>query len=230
MDEPYHIGFVTDQSPGARDLYNRCIRAGMKTTHDGQTGVVAKYRIGPTAHTDSNLESALAELEEAENSSLYFWTDSGMKLRVGITEPTSEAEEWIGRVSISFQTSEINRESRADSTYQSRIGELLELVAEVVSVVDPQYVWSSVYKGHESFERFVPDDHPIAEHVDNLSWITVMSEQVTKQFGGLEHVLETPAWQVRELDSGHIMLVLSADPYDAMEPAYSPSEEHLLRQ
>lgn len=229
MDEPYHIGFVTDQSPGARDLYNRCIQGGMETTPDGQSGVVAKYRIGLTAHTDSSLESALTELEEAENGSLYFWTDSGMKLRVGITEPTSEAEEWIGRVSISFQTSEIDRGSHADSTYQARIDDLLDLVAEVVSVADPQYVWSSVYKGHESFERFVPDDHPIADHVDNLSWITVMSEQVAKQFGGLDHVLETPAWQVRELDSRHIMLVLSADPHDAMEPAYSPSEEHLFR-
>jgi len=159
---------------------------------------------------------------------MRFWTDSGMMLRVGITQPTSKEEELLGCVSINFQTSDIDNGVHPDSTYQARIDELLDLVAELVPVINPTYVWSSVYKGHESFKRFVPGGHPIADQVANLSWITVMSDEVTEQFGGREHVLETPAWQVRELEPGHIMLVLSADPYDAMEPTYSPSEEHLL--
>ncbi|AHB67857.1 hypothetical protein HISP_16465 [Haloarcula hispanica N601] len=56
-----------------------------------------------------------------------------------------------------------------------------------------------------------------------------MSPQVIEQFGGREHVLDTPAWRVRELDSGHVMLVLEEDPYDAMEPKHDPAEVHLFQ-
>lgn len=230
MDDPYHIGFVSETPPGARELYNQCRQAGLKTTRDGQSEVVAKYRIGLTAYTHSSLESALEALEDAESGSMHFWTDSGTMLRVGISNPTTEDEQMLGCVSIGFQTSEIGGNAHPDSTYRTRIDEVLNLVANMVPVVDPEYVWSSVYKGHESYDRFVPDGEPIAENIENLSWITVMSSQVIEEFGGREYVLDTPAFRVQELDPGHIMIVLEERPLDAMEPTYSSAEAHLLDQ
>ncbi|KZX48915.1 hypothetical protein [Haloarcula sp. K1] len=229
MDDPYHIGFVANKTPDARELYNRCQQAGLKTTHDGEADIVAEYRIGLTGHTDSSLEDALNALEQTENGSMRFWTEADMMIRVGISHPTTEDEQMMGCVNIGFQTSEIYGGAHPDSTYRARIDELLDIVAEIVPTVEPKYVWSSVYKGHEDYERFVPDGEPIANNIENLSWITVMSPQVIEQFGGREHVLDTPAWRVRELDSGHVMLVLEEDPYDAMEPKHDPAEVHLFQ-
>lgn len=93
MDEPYHIGFVADETPDARTLHERCLDAGLATTHDGRTDVVAKYNVGTDRHRDEDPESVLAALEGAENGSLYYWTDSRTMLRVGFTHATTEREE-----------------------------------------------------------------------------------------------------------------------------------------
>ncbi|WP_058991335.1 hypothetical protein [Haloarcula sp. CBA1127] len=228
MDDPYHIGFVADKTPDVRELYTQCRQAGLKTTYDGQTETVAEYSIGLTAHTDSRLEDALNALEQTDSGSMRFWTESDMILRVGISPPTTKDEPMLGCVNIGFQTSEIDGDAHSDSIYRARINELLNLIETIVPLVNPSYVWSSVYKGHEGYKRFVPDGEPIAETIEDLSWVTVVSPQVADQFGGREHVLDTPAWRVRELNSGHIMLVLQEHPYDAMKPTHSSSEAHLF--
>lgn len=228
MDDPYHIGFVAGSPPSAKQLYDQCRQAGMKTTPDGQSNVVAEYSIGLTSHTDMNLENALEALEDAESGSMRFWTDSDMVLRVGISIPTTEEERMIGCVSISFQTSEIDGEVFSEETYKSRIDEIINLVEQLIPIINPEYVWSSVYNGDIRYNGFVPDGEPIIDNIDNLSWITVVSDQVIDRLGGREHVLETPAVQLEEFDSGHIMIVLEEHPLDVTELTDSPAEAHLL--
>ena len=223
MDVPYHIGFVTDETPDVRTLYERCLEQNLTTTHDGRIDQVARYKVGTESRTNDPAENVLETLEQAEGGRLYFWTEAGMILRVGFTTPKNELEAQWGRASISFQTTEIDGSPHDDTVYHIRIEELVDLVGALVPIVDPEYVWSSITDGRGGYESVVPDGRPISAHVDELSWITVISESVAEQFGGPDRVRRTPAWRVTELDTGHIMLVLRDHPYDpTVEPTGSP--------
>ncbi|MCU4802740.1 hypothetical protein OB920_20470 [Halobacteria archaeon HArc-gm2] len=228
MDEPYHIGFVADETPDTRALYEACLHAGLTTTHDGRTDVVAKYNIGTERHQDQDPEAVVAALERADNGSLYCWTESGMRLRVGFTHATTEREERWGRTSLGFQTSEIDRSHHDETVVAARIQELIDVVEAFVPIVDPEYVWSAVYMEGVVPETVMPDGRPVPDHVDELPWLTIMSERVIEQFGGRGRVLETPAWRVTEFDSGHVMLVLEDHPYEPTDSLADDCEAHLL--
>jgi hypothetical protein len=229
MDVPYHIGFVTDETPDVRTLHERCLEQGLTTTHDGRIDQVARYKVGTESRTNDATENVLETLEQAEGGRLYFWTEAGMILRVGFTTPKNKFEAQWGRASISFQTAEIDESPHDDTVYHTRIEELVDLVGALVPIVDPEYVWSSITDGHGGYESVVPDGRPISAHVDELSWITVMSPDVIERFGGRDHVLETPTWRTEEFDSGHIMLVLRNHPYKPTDDRDGSWKRHLLR-
>jgi len=228
MDVPYHIGFVTDETPDIRALHERCLEQGLMTTHDGRTDQVARYTVGTESRTNDATENALETLDQVERGQLTFWTESGMALRVGFTTPENELEAQWGRASISFQTTEIDGSLHEDTVYQSRIEELVDLVGALVPLVDPEYVWSSITDGHGGYESVVPDGRPIPAHVDELPWITAVSESVAEQFGGPDRVRQTPAWRVTEFDTGHIMLVLRDHPYDPTVELTGSPDAYLL--
>lgn len=55
-----------------------------------------------------------------------------------------------------------------------------------------------------------------------------MSESVVEQFGGRDHVLETPAWRVDELETGHVLIVLRGHPYDHTDETEGSWKRHLF--
>ena len=128
-----------------------------------------------------------------------------------------------------FRRSKLIEAPKDSSQVRTRIEEIVDLVAALTPIADPEYVWSAVSDENERHDFVLPDGRPIADNVDDLSWITVMSPGVIEQFGGRDHVLETPTWRTEEFDSGHIMLVLRNHPYKPTDDRDGSWKRHLLR-
>lgn len=63
-----------------------------------------------------------------------------------------------------------------------------------------------------------------------MPWLTVLSEQLVADFGGYKHVLETPAWRVEELDSGHVLIVLTNNLVAPSESGTVSADGYLLEE
>jgi len=227
MDTQYLISYVATARPSIEELYHRCVDIGMTASSGDQYGC-EKYRIGLDKRHSDNISTALVEIEDADRGTLYLRSQSGMEVGVTVTDGSSRGK-WWGSVRLSFQTTEIDWECEDSAVVDRRISELVDIVAALTPVIDPEYVWSAVYDENERYESVIPDGRPIAESVEDLSWITVLSEPVIEQFGGREHVMATPTWGTRALDSGHVLLVLRDHPYDPEETPDGSWKQHLLK-
>jgi hypothetical protein len=211
------IAFVADETPSVRPLVEAALGLGFSLTPDDESDAVEKYIIDRERQRRSSREAVTEKIDAADSGSIYFYAEDGWELRIDITSPNDEFEEWFGRVNVGFQTSVIDRAPHSDRTVRQRVESIVSLVIELMEVVHPDYVWSAIFDENERYESVRPDGWPIADHVTDLSWITGMSPSVVDQFGGREHVRETPAWRIEALDSGHIVLVLRDHPYDPTE-------------
>lgn len=213
-------------------VHERCLAAGLTSTPDGRTDTVAKYVTDLEYHHDVDTGRALDAIEDASGGSVYYWTTDGMRLRVGVTDPRDDVERRYGVVGIGFQTSEIDGPPDEAERRDRRVASLLDLVRELVPLVEPTYGWCAdveeVEAGELEYLPGFPSGRPVAESVDDLSWLTVLSPDLVAQWGGREHVLATPAWRVEEFDTGHVLLVFRDHPFRAtFEPDGSPAD-HLL--
>jgi hypothetical protein len=104
---------------------------------------------------------------------------------------------------------------------------ILELVRQITTFAEPEYVYSNCPTDNDAM-AVVPEEPPVHENISKIPWVTVFSPTTVDVLGGRDHVLETPAYLVEELDTGHVLLVRRSHPVGpADEPDGSP-EDHLL--
>jgi len=216
MGSAYLIAFLTDDAPAMRSLYEQMRALGMTTTGDGRTGICEKYGVDRDRRTDTDAKIALNLLSDADEATLYFWTPSDAELRVS-TFNLDSADWTVAKTTIGFQTTVLDPCVQDEATVKTRVDEIFEAAVSIATVTEPAFAWSAITDENEQYERVKPSARPISDHVDDLSWLTVMSPEVIKQFGGREHVLNTPAHRIRELDTGHIVLLLEDHPYEPTE-------------
>ncbi len=104
-------------------------------------------------------------------------------------------------------------ENEADIV-EDRFDILLDVVADIVPVVKPEYSWGMLPHNHEHAVQYQPTERPIVEHIDSLSWVSVFGPTLVADLGGRDRVLSTPAARVEELETGHILVVKTADFFD----------------
>ena len=104
----------------------------------------------------------------------------------------------------------------------------VELIRRLALAFDPE-VGTSYNTQHfhssPSPRDVIPEETPI--EFDRLPWLGVYSENIVDQFGGLEHVLASPAWRVEELDNGSILVIKTREPW-ADRGTTHPIDRHLL--
>ena len=138
------------------------------------------------------------------------------------------------RVLVSFWTMplqtdvNINPDQHTRSKVQQRVDAIVGLLLDIVELIDPVYAWSMLSIGTRPDRGLRPMERPIVDDISRMSWLTVFSEELVEDLGGLDHVLETPAWRVETLESGHIVVIATDNPTDPSFELASDPEDHLL--
>lgn len=218
-DEPYVLWFLTGDisTDAAEQAVSTCLDAGFSLA--GSQDVEAML----VSELVADRESALAELQYVDSLSanLSFNLGSGW--------------DWNGpRLLLSFSTMavstdvDVNPAAHTRSRVQERVAGILDVVTDLVTLTDPEYVWGMLSVGQNPDSGYRPPDRPISANIDRFGWITALAEPIVTDLGGRNHVLEAPAWSVEELETGHLLILGSDNPVD---PTYTPSrslEAYLL--
>lgn len=222
----YNIVFEGGDAPPFQQLYDRYVDIGLATTENGRTDVADEYKVNGELQRDKDIKTALEELACAKRGLLSVWADTGMVLDIqAMKRPGADGTELQSSASIGFATKWFDTQVWSEETIAENIETVLSLVTEMVPLVAPEFAWSGIIDETILTAR-KPSDRPIRDTIEHLGWVTIMSDRVVDQFGGREHVLETPAWRTKEFDTGHVLLVLSDDPFDP-DPELA-CKEHLL--
>ncbi|PSQ28621.1 hypothetical protein BRD03_02730 [Halobacteriales archaeon QS_9_68_17] len=111
---------------------------------------------------------------------------------------------------------------------QKRVESITDLVGGLAEVVEPEYVYGVLLVGMNPHRGLKPTGRPISENVERLPWISVLSDTIIEDFGGRKRVLDTPAWRVEELETGHVMIVKTNNPIDPTEGPSVSIDRYLL--
>ncbi|WP_239642027.1 hypothetical protein [Natrinema versiforme] len=115
-----------------------------------------------------------------------------------------------------------------DDEYTGFARDLVDLIRILAVELDPIYV--STFNTHvepttPSPDTVLPFEFPL--DLDRIPWLGVYSEPVIEHLGGREHVLETPAWNVEELENGNILIITTRTPWEGYHSEL-PADDHLL--
>lgn len=114
-----------------------------------------------------------------------------------------------------------------EGEYEGFTGAVVELARQLAIEHEPHYVVSPDLEMEMGVDP--TDVIPMTTdfRLERIPWFGVYSPSLVENLGGREHVLNTPAWRVEELDTGSIMLIRTRTPY-ANTGRDCPVDRHLL--
>jgi len=202
-------------------VVNQCLNVGFTTTEDGRTDVINEYKSG--RYTDEQVtgeyspQTVIDEITEDSVGGITFWYG-----KYPITmECILKTDVASGVPNFIFEVDRYVFDTDHDSiTPANYIDAFLNLTKNLVAVLDVAFA-----KGECGLEVSLPSKRPIIDHLESLPWLTVFSEKMVEELGGYERVLDTPAWRVEKIASGHVLFVRSDNPFHPTETlAISPKK------
>lgn len=228
VKDKFHLSIKcsTLSDDALQQVLKQCFGVGFTTTKDGQTDIVDEYESSRYSNKQAaggyNCQKVVSEITEDGVGAITFWygkypvtMDCFLKTDAAPSVPNFifEVDRYV------FETDENSL------TPQDYVNTFLNLIERLVTVLDVVFA-----KAECGIEINLPSERPIADHLEYLPWLTVFSERNVEELGGYERVIAAPVWKVEKLDSGHVLLVKSNNPFSSTEsPAVSP-EEYLLKR
>lgn len=109
----------------------------------------------------------------------------------------------------------------------SRIKAMVELFTNVSAAIDPDIAFLMLRNDHGAGDA-IPDSHEPTQHgLKALPFLMTLSEPWIDYCGGREHVLQTPVYNVSELETGSIFLQVKQRP-SVNGCRYSQGFDHLF--
>lgn len=212
------------------DLLNYCLDFGCSTQSDGSTDICA-YR-GPNGNREQDVSTTevIDELSQHRKGRMELWYHD-LRISLKINPNDQNILDSIPLVSIGIMNSQFKQYDKyPEEEVQGRVNQLIEFVVALAEFADPAFTYATT----EAADR--PLDLTWTDLVDGrpparLHWLSIFSEQMVDRFGR-DRLENAPAWKVRELETGGVLLVVSNNPVHPdpeLPGSYSAVAKHLGR-
>ncbi|MEY7849778.1 hypothetical protein AB7C87_11350 [Natrarchaeobius sp. A-rgal3] len=203
---PFFVEEPGDEAEFVRRTVEILREHGFETTYDGCNELIEDYEADGARfrNADESLEEVAAELADASEGTITVWIDDH-RIRVGYdfdADTDGEVEPTLSLSGVNehfFHGDDVSGE-----TARERADRIVDAIAALAVETDPWYVggWMHPHYGLDPY----PDGKPPESGVERLGWIAVFGEAFHDRFGGRQRLLETPAWNVRDLESGVVLV------------------------
>lgn len=238
MTDSFHAFFHVETVPAnfVENTIKQCLDHGFVLTKSGGAEYVQKYETADHDHardveeasdeyTGADLSEVAAEIADVGEGEVTLWYD-GVEFKLAFH--VRPDQEWhIPKLDASFWRRHVTPDDHLSrGTAQDRIDHFVDAIAAIATRFDAELAYCDTLG---MLEDVMPRQQPIANQIETVPWLTVLSEQLVAEFGGYDRVLETPAWRVEELDSGHVLIALMDNPVAPSESGTLSPDEYLLK-
>lgn len=89
-----------------------------------------------------------------------------------------------------------------------------KLTKELSIIVDAAFVTSHPSLVTDEYMLGIyPEAQPIAENISNIPWLGIYNPETVEALGGVDRFMNAPAHRVEQLETGHVMVVATEDPF-----------------
>lgn len=237
MTDSYHAFFHIETVPDrfVERAIEQCVECGFDTVKAGGSEYIQQYETAAhdrmrdaddpdDDYTGGSISDIAEEISEAEEGTVTLWYDTMEFELLFYVQP---GQEWyIPKVELTFWRRNVTPDDhRTRESAQNRIDHVVKAITKLTTAFDPEFAYCDTL---DVLEHVFPEERPIVDQIERIPWATVLSGQLVEEFGGYERVLATPAWQVDELESGHVLIVRTDNTAVPAAGAGISLEEYLL--
>ncbi|WP_226481955.1 hypothetical protein [Natrinema amylolyticum] len=179
--------------------------------------------------TDTALDDAVADITTGNGGRIEVRLDGyPIEVRFDLEAPAEEPDTvlWLdGPDESAFEEHDIPLD-----TARNRADRLADAIADLTVETDPWLVVGWIPYPYRDVHPY-PEGHPPETGLERLGWVTVFGELFHEQFGGRERLLEAPAWNVRDLENGAVLVREQEIPGSGrsdVDPGPAPSTDDYL--
>lgn len=203
--------FFADEVPGGESFVRRTVERlrenGFQTGVDGAE-TVTRYAVDGDGEggTDAALADAIADIAAGKGGTIEVRIDdyrvrARFDLDAAGSDETNTPLTLRGPDVAAFEEYAVSRDVARD-----RATRLADAIADLAVEIDPWLGVGWVPYPYEGVVHPVPQGKPPGSGLQGLGWVTVFGEPFHDRFGGRDRLLEAPAWNVRDLENGAVLL------------------------
>lgn len=166
---------------------------------------------------DTALDDAAADIATGNGGRIEVRLDDyPIEVRYDLEVPTEEPDTvlWLdGPDESAFEEYDVPLDTARD-----RADRLADAIAALAVEIDPWLVVGWIPYPYQDVHPY-PEGYPPETGLERLGWITVFGEPFHERVGGRERLLEAPAWNVRDLETGAVFVREAAIPGTARSDA-----------
>ena len=203
-DDSWLLGMVCFETVGERTV-EQVLSAFLENgfTADVDTGesaeaVAARIREDSESSSDSRTSEPHSSVEVWYNTD-YEYDHS--KRSYSIDFRLSQPADNIAPVTIMGPGAWVDH-TKQDHDVQALVEALVDAFEALSEAIDP---WVAVLAIMPD-GRKIPDGHPPEHGIEKLPFVTVFGSEMLSHLGGREHVLATPVYETRSLDTGGVLV------------------------
>lgn len=239
MTDSYHAFFHLKTVPDrfVKTAIERCAECGFDTVKSSGANYIQEYEtpdyeFGRDAedpnddYTGASPSVIATEISKAGEGAVTLWYD---RMEFELLFHLQPDQEWyIPKLEMSFWRWNITPDDhRTHESTQARVNHFIDAIIALTTEFDPEFAYCDTLG---ILEQVFPEERPIADQIELLPWVTVLSEHLIEEFGGYERVLATPAWRVEKLKSGHVIIIKKDNPVSPTESSGRYPREYLLEE
>ena len=204
---PFFVDEIRDEAAFVRRSVAILRANGFETVSDDGGQTVESYEIDGDPRSDAALEAVAVEIADAGSGDVSVWLEE-FHARARFSFDRESADEVVPSLALTsldeyaFDEDDVPRE-----TALSRADHLVDAIAALAVETDPWLVGAGMYLSY-AFPTLgsYPQGRPPESGIERLAWVTVFGEGFHDRFGGRERLLEAPAWNVRALENGAVLV------------------------
>ncbi|WP_049925322.1 hypothetical protein [Halopiger goleimassiliensis] len=185
---------------------------GFETTSDSKDRdeTIGRYVVGGETKTDTDatLDEVTSEIADSGSGTIESRIDDfRVEIRFDLDGETNNPLTLHGPRKAAFEEYDVPRDVARD-----RADRLADAIADLAGEIDPWFCVAWFPYPYKDVHPVPVAGKPPESGLETLGWVTVFGEPFHERFGGRDRLLEAPAWNVRDLDTGAVVLREAAVP------------------
>lgn len=189
---------------------NYCLDIGCNTHQDGSTDT-CDYRDSSGAHQQGvPTAGAIRDIASHQKGRIELWYKD-LRIDLKFNPNDRKLRNDIPLIKASVFTSQFKLYDKyPKAEVQDRVNQMIDFVVALAEFADPAFTYAKT-EAADSPVDLTKTDLREGRPPTRLPWLAVFSDRMIEQIGR-ERLKNAPAWEVKELDTGSILLVVTNNP------------------
>lgn len=191
-------------------LLNHCLDIGCSTRQDGGTSVCTVRYSGGYSRQDKSTTEAIQQLAQRQKGGIELWYGE-LRITLKFNPNDQNVSDDIPLVSARVMNSQFKLADKyPKEEVQGRVDQMIDFVESIAQFTEPAFAYATT-EAADGPLGLTKTELREGMHPKRVTWLMIFSDQMVDSTDR-ERLEAAPAWEVRTLETGSVLLVVTNNP------------------